>query len=455
MTTAKTETTASDSVLRSRALGARDAARKLAATDPSVRDAALEAIAAAMVSERDAIMAANTLDCDAATTLAAKGEIGEPLVARLDLRKGKFETALDMVRSVAGQPDPLWQTQRATELDQGLELFRVTVPIGVVGVIFESRPDALVQIAALCLKSGNAVLLKGGSEAANSNRILADVITRATEAVEGIPAGWLTLLETRGDVTEILGMDDAIDLIIPRGSKDFAAYVMANTKIPVTGHTDGVCHVYVDAAADFDKALRVAVDSKIQDVSTCCTEETLLVHADMAESFLQRAIKDLGEAKVLIRGDDRVRALPGVNGQVEAATEKDWSAEYLDYVLSVKIVDSLEEAIDHINRFGSAHTDSIVTEDKAAATRFLQGVASASVFVNASTRFADGYRYGLGAEIGISTGRLHSRGPVGLEGLTTYKYLLEGDGQIVDDYSGETAKPYTHRSLDKDWTRAS
>jgi glutamate-5-semialdehyde dehydrogenase len=376
-------------------------------------------------------------------------------VARLDLRKGKFETALDMVRSVATQPDPLWQTQRATELDDGLELFRVTVPIGVIGVIFESRPDALVQIAALCLKSGNAVLLKGGSEAAHSNRILADVIVRATEAVEGIPAGWLTLLETRGDVTEILGMEDAIDLIIPRGSKDFAAYVMANTKIPVTGHTDGVCHVYVDAAADFDKALRVAIDSKIQDVSTCCAEETLLVHADMAEGFLQRAIKDLGEAKVLIRGDDRVRALPGVNGQVEAATEEDWSAEYLDYVLSVKIVDSLEEAIDHINRFGSAHTDTIVTQDKAAATRFLQGVDSASVFVNASTRFADGYRYGLGAEIGISTGRLHSRGPVGLEGLTTYKYLLEGSGQIVDDYSGSDARPYTHKLLDRQWTRVS
>ncbi|MBT3343789.1 MAG: glutamate-5-semialdehyde dehydrogenase [Gemmatimonadetes bacterium] len=450
-----TTSSSTDSHLRTRALGARAAARRLAATDAGVRDAALMAIAAALETEKDSILAANALDCEAAADLAQKGELGEPLVARLDLRKGKFETALDMVRSVASQPDPLWQTQRATELDQGLELFRVSVPIGVIGVIFESRPDALVQIAALCLKSGNAVLLKGGIEAANSNRILASVITRATEAVDGIPAGWLTLLETRGDVAQILGMDDAIDLIIPRGSNEFAAYIMDNTKIPVTGHTDGVCHVYVDAAADLAKATRVAVDAKIQDVSTCCTAETVLVHVDVAEEFLGAAIGQLQDAKVLVRGDERVRALAGVNGDVAAATEEDWATEYLDYVLSVKIVDDVDEAIDHINEYGSAHTDTIVTENRTTAARFLQGVDSASVFVNASTRFADGYRYGLGAEIGISTGRLHSRGPVGLEGLTTYKYLLEGDGQIVADYSGPDARSYTHRTIDKTWTRTS
>lgn len=436
--------------LRTSALAAREAARQLAATPGEVRDAGLQAIAAALISERDAILAANAEDLAAAQQLAAQGELGEPLVARLNLAKGKYERAIEMVESVQSAPDPLWQTLRATEIDGGLNLFRVSVPIGVLGVIFESRPDALIQIAAVCLKSGNAVLMKGGSEAARSNRVLADLITRATASVQGLPADWLTLMESREDVKQMLAQDDAIDLIIPRGSNEFVRYIMDNTNIPVTGHADGVCHVYVDKDADLDKAVRVAVDSKIQDVSTCCAAETLLVHVDVAEAFLQRAIAELEQAKVLVRGDDRTRAIAGVE-HVEAATEQDWSTEYLDYILSVKVVDSLSEAMTHINRYGSAHTDTIVTEDRAHAVRFLQGVDACSALVNASTRFADGYRYGLGAEVGISTGRLHSRGPVGMEGLTTYKYLLEGDGQTVDDYEGVTPKPYTHRPLKQRW----
>ena len=448
MSTASAQKT--DSALRDHALAAREAARALAASSGDVRDAGLEAIAVALESERDAILQANAQDYAAAQQMAARGELGEPLVARLNLAKGKYDRAIEMVRAVQSADDPLWQTQRATEIDSGLNLFRVSVPIGVLGVIFESRPDALIQIAAVCLKSGNAVLMKGGSEAAHSNRALADLIVRATASVEGLPADWLTLMESREDVKQMLQQDDAIDLIIPRGSNEFVRYIMDNTNIPVTGHADGICHVYVDKAADLDKAVRVAVDSKIQDVSTCCAEETLLVHADVAEAFLQRAIAELTAAKVEVRGDERTQAIAG-NGKVQAATEEDWSTEYLDYILSIKVVDNLCEAMDHINRYGSAHTDSIVTEDRTRAVRFMQGIDASSALLNASTRFADGYRYGLGAEVGISTGRLHSRGPVGMEGLTTYKYLLEGDGHIVDDYESETPKPYTHRKLESQW----
>ncbi|HJP30173.1 MAG: glutamate-5-semialdehyde dehydrogenase [Candidatus Latescibacteria bacterium] len=435
--------------LRASALAARESARSLAATSGDVRDAGLEAIAVALESEREEMLAANAEDLGEAQEMAARGDLGEPLVARLNLAKGKYDRAIEMVRSVKSAADPLWQTQRATEIDGGLNLFRVSVPIGVLGVIFESRPDALIQIAAVCLKSGNAVLMKGGSEAARSNRALADLIVRATASVQGLPANWLTLMETREDVKQMLAQEDAIDLIIPRGSNEFVSYIMDNTNIPVTGHADGICHVYVDKAADLDKAVRVAVDSKVQDVSTCCTAETLLVHADVAEAFLGRAVAELVDEQVEVRGDERTRAIAGE--QVVAATEQDWSTEYLDYILSVKVVDSLAEAMAHINRYGSAHTDTIVTEDRARAVRFLQGVDGCSALVNASTRFADGYRYGLGAEVGISTGRLHSRGPVGMEGLTTYKYLLEGDGHTVDDYEGSTPKPYTHRNLADLW----
>ena len=431
--------------LRRHALAAREAARALAATSAQVRDAGLEAIAVAL-----AILTANAEDLADAQQLAARGELGEPLVARLNLATGKYDRAIEMVRSVQAADDPLWQTQRATEIDGDLNLFRVSVPIGVLGVIFESRPDALIQIAAVCLKSGNAVLMKGGSEAARSNRVLADLIIRATASVAGLPAAWLTLMESREDVRQMLDQDDVIDLIIPRGSNEFVRYIMDNTNIPVTGHADGICHVYVDKAADMDKAVRVAVDSKVQDVSTCCTAETLLVHTDVAEVFLQRAVGELVAAKVEVRGDERTRALAGTT-DVVPATEEDWSTEYLDYILSVKVVDSLSEAMTHINHYGSAHTDTIVTEDRARAVRFLQGVDASSALVNASTRFADGYRYGLGAEVGISTGRLHSRGPVGMEGLTTYKYLLEGDGHTVDDYEGAIPKPYTHRKLERTW----
>ena len=438
-------------LIRQRAQGVRQASQILAISTEATRNAALDAIAAALETRRDEILAANQKDIEAAEAMVKEGELDAPLLKRLNLGGAKFAATVEMVHSVRAQLDPLGQTQSAIELDSGLDLYRVSVPIGVIGVIFESRPDALVQIACICLKSGNAVLLKGGREAAASNRILAQIIDAATADIDGIPPGWLTLLETREDVGAILDLDHDIDLIIPRGGNEFVQYIMSHTNIPVMGHADGICHVYIDADADLDKAVRIAVDSKTQYVSVCNAAETLLVHQDIAAAFLDRVLPALEKEKVELRGDGRTRSLAGNNGRVIAATQEDWSTEYLDYILSIKVVDNLEEAIVHINTYSSHHTDAIVSEDANAAQQFLRSVDSASVLHNASTRFADGFRYGLGAEVGISTNRLHSRGPVGLEGLTIYKYILQGDGHTVDDFEGDTPKPYTHRSLDKAW----
>ncbi|NKB66572.1 MAG: glutamate-5-semialdehyde dehydrogenase [Candidatus Latescibacteria bacterium] len=434
----------SQDILR-RAQDARRASRALAVLPRTQRDAALEAIARAMEEHRDRLLEANQADL-----AAARGQLSEPLYDRLQLGR-KFDKTVAMVRSVASQPDPLGQTQSAMEIAQGLEVFRVSVPIGVIGVVFESRPDALVQIATLCLKSGNAVLLKGGREAAHTNRALGDLIAAASAQVEGIPEGWITLLESRQDVQELLAMDQYVDLLVPRGGNELVQHIMHNTRIPVMGHADGICHVYVDRAADLDKAVRLTVDSKVQDVSVCNAAETLLVHRAIAGEFLARAVPALLAAKVQLRGDEAARQLSGANGQMQAASEEDWASEYLDYILAVKVVDGLDEAIDHVNRYSSHHTDSIITEDKEAGRHFLQAVDSSSVMRNASTRFADGFIYGLGAEVGISTNRLHSRGPVGLEGLTIYKYIIEGDDHAVDDFDGTKTHDYTHRPLEANW----
>ena len=325
-----------------------------------------------------------------------------------------------------------------------LELYKVSCPIGVIGVIFESRPDALVQISSLCLKSGNAAILKGGSEAAETNRVLAALIARAGEKA-GIPEGWLNLLETRSDVTDMLRLNDSIDLIIPRGSNAFVQHIMNNTRIPVLGHADGICHVFIDKNADMDMALRISVDSKCQYVAVCNAAETLLVHRDIAAAFLP-SFKDAMEQKhVDIRGCEKTVKLIDVH----PATAQDWRTEYLDTIISVMIVSGLNEAIEHINRFGSGHTDVIVTGDRGRGVYFMDMVDSADVFMNCSSRFSDGYRFGLGAEVGISTNKIHARGPVGMEGLVIYKWRLIGDGHIVADYSGSNAKVFTHRRLEK------
>jgi glutamate-5-semialdehyde dehydrogenase len=309
-------------------------------------------------------------------------------------------------------------------------------------VVFESRPDALVQISTLCLKSGNAVLLKGGSEAAKTNRILARTIADASEKA-GLPKGWIQLLETRQDVAQMLALDESIDLVIPRGSNEFVRYIMDNTNIPVLGHADGICHVYVDAGADLDMAVNITVDSKCQYVAVCNAAETLLVDGAIAEEFLPKAKAALEQKGVELRGCERTASII----DVKPATEEDFSTEYLDYILSIKIIEGLDGAIEHINRYGSKHTDAIVTADKSKAERFMSLVDSANVFWNCSTRFSDGFRYGLGAEVGISTSKVHARGPVGLEGLVIYKYKLRGSGQIVADYSGQNPKQFTHKKI--------
>ena len=438
--------------IKAAARTARQAALALSQTTEKQRNAALEAIAQALQANRDLILDANKRDLTAAEKMLAQGKITLPLIKRLKVDSEKLDSEIVVgVRSVATQEDPIGKTQAATELDEGLNLYRVTVPIGVIGVVFESRPDALVQIATLCLKSGNAVMLKGGSEAFHTNRALAQVMVAATADLDGIPEGWMHLMEAREEVAGILELHDLIDLIIPRGGNELVLHIMNNTKIPVMGHADGICHVYVDKDADLKKAVRITIDSKTQYAAVCNAAETLLVHAGIAKSFFATAIQQLTDQGVLIRGDARTLALAASADALTPASDTDWSTEYLDYVLSVKVVDSVEEAIVHINEYGSHHTDSIITEDQQAAKRFLQAVDSASVIHNASTRFADGFRYGLGAEVGISTNRLHSRGPVGLEGLVIYKYVVTGEGHIADDYIGENGKTFTHQKLDAVW----
>ncbi len=422
------------------AAAAKSASIRLAAVKTDVKNNALAWVAEALKQHSAEIVSANKEDLAA----AEKNNLAVPLLKRLKFDEGKITDVCAGIDSLIKLNDPVGKTITATELDEGLELYKVNCPIGVIGVVFESRPDALVQISTLCLKSGNAVLLKGGSEAARTNRILTDVISKASEKA-GLPTGWIQLLETRQDVADMLGMDRYIDLVIPRGSNDFVRYIMDNTNIAVLGHADGICHIYVDSDADLDMAVDIAVDSKCQYVAVCNAVETLLVDGRIAEAFLPKVKAALEQKGVRLRGCDKTASI--IN--VEPATEQDWSTEYLDYILSIRVVAGLDEAIEHINHFSSAHTDAIVTNSKEKANKFMDLVDSANVFWNCSTRFSDGFRYGLGAEVGISTNKIHARGPVGLEGLVIYKWKLLGTGQIVADYSGDGAKKkFTHKRLE-------
>jgi glutamate-5-semialdehyde dehydrogenase len=418
---------------------AKTASIALAAATTDVKNHALVEIAAALRQNAPAIIAANRQDLDE----AKKNHLAAPLLKRLKFDEAKIDQVITGIESLIALPDPVGRTLAATELDDGLELYKVSCPIGVIGVVFESRPDALVQISTLCLKSGNTVLLKGGSEAAKTNKILADNISQAGVKA-GLPSGWLQLLETREDVAAMLAMDDYIDLVVPRGSNEFVRYIMNNTNIPVLGHADGICHVYIESDADVQMAVDIAVDSKCQYVAVCNAAETLLVHRDIAAEFLPKAKAALEANGCRLRGCERTAAVI----DVEPASEQDWKTEYLDYILSIKVVDGLDEAIEHINRYGSGHTDAIVTADRDKAEKFMSLVDSANVLWNCSTRFSDGFRYGFGAEVGISTNKIHARGPVGLEGLVIYKYKLLGSGQIVADYSGEnTKKKFKHKKI--------
>lgn len=429
---------------------AKSSSIRLAAVKTVTKNAALGQIAALLNGKAGEIIKANEKDL----ATARKSNLAGPLLERLKFDEKKLADVCAGIESLIKLDDPVGKTLSSTELDAGLELYKVSCPIGVIGVVFESRPDALVQISTLCLKSGNACLLKGGSEAENTNKILAKIISEVSVKA-GLPEGWLGLLEGRQDVAEMLKADEYIDLIIPRGSNQFVRYIMDNTNIPVLGHAEGICHVYVDGQADLDMAEKIVVDSKCQYVAVCNAVETLLVDEEIAEKFLPRIKRALEKENVEIRGCEKTRGIIKEDrGQktedrkkergCKAAAEADWSTEYLDYIISIKVVGGLDEAVEHINRYGSGHTDAIVTADKETAERFMDLVDSANVFWNCSTRFSDGYRYGLGAEVGISTNKIHARGPVGLDGLVIYKWKLFGRGQVVADYA-EGVKKFKHK----------
>lgn len=416
----------------------RQAARQLAVLPTQAKNQAIEAIAKALLTATPEILAANAADCQAAL---AEG-IAKPLYNRLKLDATKLKAAIDGVRDVGKLNDPIGSIHLHRELDQGLILKRVSCPLGVLGIIFEARPDALIQITSLAIKSGNGVILKGGKEAIRSCEALVKAIHQGLSETAVAPAA-VQLLTTREETVALLKLDEYIDLIIPRGSNSFVRFVQENTRIPVLGHADGICHLYIDQLADLKKAVDITIDSKTQYPAVCNAIETLLVHDSIAPTFLPLVTAALQKQNVELRGDELSRAIVNIS----TATEADWSTEYSDLILAIKVVDSLETAINHINTYGSKHTDAIVTEDQEIADTFQSQVDAANVFHNCSTRFADGFRYGFGAEVGISTQKMPPRGPVGLEGLVTYKYKVTGNGHIAASYVGEEAKAFTHQDL--------
>lgn len=419
--------------IRETAHALRLASPALAASTLDVRNAFIAAIGKELEIHKDEVFAANREDM----ADAQKQGLAATVQKRLRYDEGKLQESLAQLSSLEQLSDPIGVTQLARKLDEGLVLRRVSCPIGVIGVIFEARPDALIQIGSLCIKSGNAAILKGGKETQRTNRALFALV-QAALGEAGLAQDVLALAESHEEIDELLGCEGDVDLLIPRGSNAFVSYIMNHTKIPVMGHSAGVCHVYVDRSADQDMAARIVVDAKTQYPAVCNAAETLLVDAPIAEEFLPKAARALAEKGARLRASgealailSKVSSIP----EVEPMGEDEYGTEYGDYVMSCKVVDGVEGAVAHINRWGSHHTDSIVATDDAAAAYFQQRVDSAGVYRNCSTRFADGFRYGFGAEVGISTGKLHARGPVGLEGLETYKYLLEGEGHIVGDYA--------------------
>ena len=399
---------------------------KMASTDITVRNAALEKIAESLLAGKERIFEANAKDMERAQA----DNILPAVIKRLKFSEAKLSDAIAGIHNLIALPDPLFRIQLKRQLDEGLTLVRETCPIGVIGVIFEARPDAMVQIASLCIKSGNCAILKGGSETRETNKLLFELIYEAALS-SGLPQGCLFQAEQRDEIAELLACHESVDLLIPRGSNAFVQYIMNNTKIPVLGHADGICHIYVDKDFDLEKAIPVIIDAKTQYTAACNAVETLLVHQDALEKLMPPLQKAFEEYKISLRATSDIADRYGS----ELATEEDFSTEYLNLIISAKTVENIDEAIWHINKYGSHHTDCIITEDNKAAEYFMRMVDSAGVYQNCSTRFADGFRYGFGAEVGISTGKIHARGPVGLEGLVTYKYKLFGNGQIVGDYA--------------------
>ena len=406
---------------------AKCASIRLGGLTEDIKNKALEAVANMIEKNSETVFAANQKDLELARLMVDKGELTEAVYKRLKLDANKLRDMVQGIRDLVKLPDPVNKTLLKRELDSGIILEKISCPIGVIGVIFEARPDVIAQISALAIKSGNAVILKGGKEAVNTNKVVFDLIKTAVSAVAEFPIDALQQVFSREDVAEMLKCEGLVDLIIPRGGNSLVQFIKNNTKIPVLGHADGVCHIFVDKSAKLDMAISVVVDAKTQYPSACNAVETVLVHKDFPY---------INELKV---------ALKDANIVIEE-TPEDWHHEYSDVILSLKLVNSLEEAIEHVNTYSSGHTEAIITEEKANADKFLASVDSAGVYHNVSTRFADGFRYGFGAEVGISTNKTHARGPVGLEGLTIYKYNIRGNGHIVADYANGVKK-FNHKDL--------
>ncbi len=434
--------------LREQVRAARVAALKMANLETLKKNEILHSMANSIRHRQAEIITANADDLVEARKMMEQGKLTESMFRRVELNSRKVEQMALNCESVAALPDPVGVVHEGTRLDEGLDLYRISCPIGLILVIFESRPDVVVQISALAIKSGNAVILKGGKEASHSNRMLAQILRDSAAAFDGFPVESVSLIETRDEVAELVRMSEQLDLIIPRGSNRLVQSIQAQAQVPVLGHADGICHVYLHEDADPEKASEVVLDAKTEYPAVCNAMETLLVHQHcpnhlLAEILIQ--LQDCGvELRVCVQTRERLSSsdIPGLN----EADESDWATEYTGLILSVKTVESVETAIRHINLYGSKHTDTIVTENRYVAESFLNEVDAAGVFWNASTRFADGFRYGLGAEVGVSTCKTHARGPVGLEGLVIYKYKLYGSGQGVGRY-GQGKRSYLHQPL--------
>lgn len=428
------------------ALAAKRAGRKLASLSTAQKNQILLQMADELDRHAGKVLAANVEDAAEAAKRVERGELSSALYQRLLLTPEKYQGMIDGVRAVAKLDDPAGRILLRTLLDDGLVLEKVSVPLGLLAIIFEARPDAITQISALAIKSGNAVILKGGSEVERTMRAVIEAIHVALRESGLVDEAAVTGVYGREPVEELLTLDGIIDLVIPRGSNALVQHIQNNTTIPVLGHADGVCHVFIDAAADIEMAIALAVDSKVQYPAVCNAVETILVHEAIASAILPRLFDALESKQVKVRGDERTRqVLP--DHSIELVGEHEWHTEYSDLIVAIRVVTDLGAALEHIERFGSHHTDAIVTEDSANAKRFLDELDSANVLHNCSTRFSDGFRYGFGSEVGISTSKLHARGPVGLEGLVTYKYRLCGTGQVVKDYVGKDARPLKHAKI--------
>ena len=435
--------------LRQLAEQARSASRQLANLSTERKNQVLLAFARKIRENLDLILSANQKDLESADRLRSQGELGDSSIQRLKLNTVKIEQMAKNFESVAALPDPVGQVQLATRLDEGLDLHRISCPIGVLLVIFESRPEVVVQISALTLKSGNAVILKGGKEAFESNAYLFGILDKVLKEFNDLPDGTVNLLQSREAVSEIVQQNDCLDLIIPRGSNALVQHIQQHSRVPVLAHADGICHVYWDQAASLSKAMEIIIDAKTEYPAVCNAMETLLIHEQIPENEIKQLLTNLLEAGVEIRACSAImkKFSNKLNGIIHAS-EQDWKTEYTDLILSVRLVSSHDEAIGHINHYGSGHTDAIITEDRSIAEKFMDQVDAANVFWNASTRFADGFRYGFGAEVGVSTCKTHARGPVGLDGLVIYKYKLYGSGQGVARYH-EGGRQYLHQPLSR------